>query len=90
VEKRERLITAGGTMELEQVRLEFEEGRLQEVVIEPSPSGNGWRMLFKDQNGEMLELTEHSGSQKIFHSLDAATRAARHFGFETIHVEERF
>jgi hypothetical protein len=77
-------------MDVQQVRLEFEAGKLQEALIEPSPAGNGWRMLFKRPSGEMVALTEHGGAEKILHSLDAATAVAREIGFQTIHVEERF
>jgi hypothetical protein len=77
-------------MDVQQVRLEFEAGKFLEALIEPSPAGNGWRMLFKRPSGEMVVLTEHGGAEKIVHSVDAATTLAREIGFQTIHVEEQF
>ncbi len=77
-------------MEIEQVRLELSSGTLKGAMIEPSATGNGWMMLFKHESGERVKLTDHSGAEKVFHSLEAATRAAQEIGFQTIHIEERF
>ena len=77
-------------MDLDKVRLEFEAGTLTEAIIEPSPEGNGWMVLFKKEGGETVTLTDHSGIERVLHTLDAATRLAHEAGFETVRVEEPF
>jgi len=77
-------------MDQEHVQLEFEAGRLVEAVIEPVPGGNGWMLMFREAAGEMVRLTDHGGTEKVFHSLDHATKVANDIGFETIRVEEEF
>jgi hypothetical protein len=77
-------------MELARVRSEFEAGRLREAVIEPSPTGNGWLVLFREADGELVKLTDHVGADVLYHDLDSATKLANDIGFATIRVEERF
>lgn len=77
-------------MELEQARSEFEAGRLSEGVIAPSEEGNGWLILVRVPSGELVRITDHSGADKIYHSLDYATQVAEGLGFETVRIEERF
>jgi len=77
-------------MQLDQVKLEFEAGRLREALIEPAPDRNGWMVLFREDRGQIVRLTDHRGAERVFHSLDHATELARGIGFETVSVEERF
>ena len=77
-------------MELEQVKSDFEAGRLREAVIEPSPTGNGWVLMFRETDGDLVKLTDHSGTPKVFHDLDRASKVANEIGFPTIRVEEPF
>jgi hypothetical protein len=77
-------------MELEQARSAVEAGKLDEVVIEPSEQGNGWRILVRQRDGELIRITEHGGTDKIYHSLDYATQVAEGLGFDTVRIEERF
>jgi hypothetical protein len=77
-------------MELNEVRLEYEAGRLKEAIIEPSGAGNGWVLMFKEENDEIVRLTTHGGTDRLFKSLDAATKMAADIGFKEAHVEERF
>ena len=80
----------GDIMELEQARSAAEAGKLSGVVIEPSEQGNGWLILVREQSGELVKITDHSGADKIYHSLDYATQVAEGLGFDTVRIEERF
>jgi hypothetical protein len=77
-------------MDLGEIRLEFEAGRLKEAVIEPAPGRNGWVLRFKDASGSLVSLAAAGEAERVFHSLDAATRLAQEIGFHTVHVEEQF
>ncbi len=77
-------------MELEQVKSAFEAGRLREAIIEPSPTGNGWLIMFREAEGDLVKLTDHGGTPRIFHSLDNATKVTSDIGFTSIRVEEPF
>ena len=77
-------------MDLDQARAEFESGNLREVVIEPADEGNGWMLLVRGNGPAMVKITDHSGVEKVYHSLDHATEIARSIGFADIRVEERF
>lgn len=69
---------------------EFEAGRLKDAIIEPADEGNGWMVLLHDSEGKFLKLTDHSGTEKIYHSIDRETEVAREIGFKTVRVEEPF
>ena len=77
-------------MEIDQVQLLFEGGKLSEAIMEPSPTGNGWLLEFRAQDGELIKLTTHGGEERLFRSLDAATNTARRIGFPSARVEEAF
>ena len=77
-------------MNLDRVRALFEAGKLQEALVEPSRTGNGWIVEFKDAKGERFKLTTQTGEERLFRNLDAATGVAEDIGFETVRVEERF
>jgi hypothetical protein len=77
-------------MDLKHAKAEFEGGRLSEAAAEPSEQGDGWRLLLHTQAGETLVLTDHSGRERLYHSLDHATEAGRDIGFESVRVEEHF
>ncbi len=77
-------------MELDQVKSEFQAGRIREAIIEPSPTGNGWVIMFREADGDLVKLTSHGGVPRIFHSLDNATKVANEIGFTSIRVEEPF
>ena len=77
-------------MDIQTACAEFESGRLQDVVIEPADEGNGWMILLHDTAGGMVKITDHGGTEKIYHTIDHATQVAKEIGFETIRVEERF
>ena len=78
------------TMDLMHAKAEFEASRLSEAVVEPSEQGEGWRLLFHTENGETLVLTDHSGREHLYHSLDHATEVGRNIGFDSVRVEEHF
>ena len=65
-------------------------GALVEAVIAPAEDANGWAILLVDKAGEHLLYTGHTGTEKVYHSLDRATEVARELGFKEIRVEERF
>ncbi len=77
-------------MDLIHAKAEFEAGRLNEAVAEPAEQRDGWRLLFHTENGETLVLTDHSGRERLYHSLDHATEVGQDIGFESVRVEEHF
>jgi hypothetical protein len=77
-------------MDLMHAKAEFEAGRLTEAVVEPSDQGDGWRLLLHAKNGETPVLTDHTGRELLYHSLDHATEVGRDIGFDSVRVEEHF
>lgn len=77
-------------MDLIHAKAEFAAGRLTEAVAEPSPQGDGWRLLLHQQTRETQVLTDHSGRERLFHSLDHATEVGQDIGFDSLRVEEHF
>jgi hypothetical protein len=77
-------------MDLMHAKAEFEAGRLSEVTAEPSEQGEGWRLLLYTETGETRVLTDHSGRERLYHSLDHATEVGRDIGFHSVRVEEHF
>jgi hypothetical protein len=77
-------------MDLDQAKRQHARGELREVIIEPADEGNGWRVLVRRQDGQSVTITDHSGLEKVFHSLEHATAAAKQIGFATVRVEEPF
>lgn len=75
---------------IEKAQAEFEAGRLREVILEPADEGNGWMVVLEALDGERVKLTDHGGHEKMYHSLDHATEAAKVIGFDTVRVEEPF
>lgn len=77
-------------MDLMHVKAEFEAGQLSEAVAEPSEQGEGWRLLLHTISGKTLVLTDHSGRERVYHSLDHTTEVGRDIGFDSVRVEEHF
>lgn len=77
-------------MDLDTARGRFQAGELEEAVIEPADEGNGWMLLLRERGGGLVKLTDHSGVEKVYHSLDHATELARQIGFSEVRVEESF
>lgn len=77
-------------MDLDTAKARFEAGELEEAVIEPADEGNGWMLLLRQRDGKSVKLTDHSGTEKVYHSLDHATGLAREIGFSEVRVEETF
>jgi len=77
-------------MDLMHAKAEFDAGRLSAAVVEPSQEGDGWRLLLHTESGETRVLTDHSGRECLYHSLDRATDAGRDIGFRSVRVEEHF
>jgi len=71
-------------------KAEFVAGRLSEAAAEPSDQGDGWRLLFHTESGETQVLTDHSGRERLYHSLDHVTEVGRDIGFTSVRVEEHF
>jgi len=65
-------------------------GELVEAAVKPSASANGWLLVFVTRDGGQLPYSGHTGTEKVYHTLDHATEAARDIGFDTIRVDERF
>ena len=77
-------------MDLMHAKAEFNAGRLSEAAAEPSEQGEGWRLLLHTGTGETLVLTDHTGRERLYHSLDHATEVGRDIGFNSVRVEEHF
>ena len=77
-------------MDHDQVQKAMQAGDLTEAVITPAKDANGWVILITNLAGEHTLYTDHTGSEKVCHSLDQATGVVRELGFETIRVEEDF
>ncbi len=77
-------------MDTQKARAEFEAGRLSEVLVEPADEGNGWMVVVKSVDGDQMKLTDHGGHERVYHTLDHATEAAKAIGFGTVRVEEPF
>lgn len=77
-------------MDFETACAEFEAGNLKDVVIEPADEGNGWMLLVHKLSGEVSKITDHGGTEKIYHSIDHATQVAKDIGFDEVRVEEQF
>lgn len=65
-------------------------GDLVEAVVKPAEDANGWILLFVNRAGAHILYCGHTGTEKVYHTLDHATEAARDIGFQTIRVEEAF
>ena len=77
-------------MDLVYAKAEFEAGRLSEAIAEPSDQGEGWRLLLLTETGETRVLTDHSGRERLYHSLDHITEVGGNIGFHSVRVEEHF
>jgi hypothetical protein len=77
-------------MDVMHAKAEFEAGRLNEAAAEPSKQGDGWRLLLHSKIGEIQALTDHTGRERLFHSLDRATEVGRDIGFNSVRIEEHF
>ena len=47
-------------------------------------------VVLHDSLGGTVKLSDQSGVEKVYHSIDHATEVARDIGFRTVRVEERF
>ena len=77
-------------MDIDSAAKEYHKKTISEAIIEPSPSGNGWRILFHKTDGDIVALTDNSGTEKLYHTLDHATDKLQSVGIKTIRVEEHF
>jgi hypothetical protein len=65
-------------------------GEIREAVITPAEDANGWVLVFSMPSGTHQLYTGHTGTEKVFRTLDHATEVAREIGLENIRVEEVF
>mgnify|MGYP001825759596 CR=1 FL=1 len=77
-------------VDLDRAKAEFQAGRLKSVLIEPADEGNGWMILVRQVDGTLVKIADHSGMEKVYHTLDHATEVAKQIGFDTVQVEEHF
>jgi hypothetical protein len=77
-------------MDYEQAQLALHNKTLTEAVIMPAEDANGWVVLLVSPQGDRHVFTGHTGTEKVYHTLDRATEVAREIGFETVRVEEAF
>lgn len=77
-------------MELSEIQLLYEAGKLQRGICKPCSSGNGWMIQVVLEAGEHRTLTDHSGKRHLYKSLDKATLLLKDIGFDEISIEEAF
>jgi gamma-glutamyl phosphate reductase len=77
-------------MKLKETKLLYEAGKLKEAIIESCQENNGWIVVFTDDHGDRIILTNHTGQQRLFKDLDTATRITNEIGFHSVRIEERF
>ena len=77
-------------MDHEQALRAVSSGDLTEAVVIPAPNANGWLLTFTEHGGGREVYTGHTGTEKVYHSLDQITEVARDLGFDTVRVEEAF
>ncbi len=68
----------------------YHDKQLSEAIIEPSTLGNGWVVECKDQQGQLVVLTDSLGHEKCYKNLDIATAKANEIGFSRVRIEESF
>ena len=47
-------------------------------------------ILVRQVDGTLVKIADHSGMEKVYHTLDHATEVAKQIGFDTVQVEEHF
>jgi len=77
-------------MDHEQIRRAVECGDLTEAVVRPARDANGWMLTFTERGGGRAVYTDHTGTEKVYHSLDQISELARELGFDSVRVEEEF
>jgi hypothetical protein len=77
-------------MDHDQALIALHAGELVEAIVKPSADANGWLLVFANRQGEQVPYSGHTGTEKVYHTLDHATEVARAIGFDAIRVEERF
>ena len=77
-------------MDHDQAQLALHRGELSEAIVTPASDANGWTILLVHKNGSHSLFTGHSGTEKIYHTLDRATEMARELGFDSVRIEEKF
>lgn len=77
-------------MDHDQALSALHEGDLVEAVVKPADDANGWVLVFVTRSGEQVRYSGHTGTEKVYHTLDHATETAQELGFHTIRVEEDF
>ena len=77
-------------MDQDQAQKALHAGDLVEAIVTPARDANGWALLFTTASGEHLTYTDHTGTEKVYHTLDHATETAQGLGFHSIRVEEDF
>jgi hypothetical protein len=77
-------------MDLNQALSALHAGELVEAVIKPAEDENGWVLAFLTRSGDQIAYAGHTGTERVYHTLDQATDIAREIGFHSIRVEEEF
>lgn len=77
-------------MDIDSAAVEYHNKTISEAIIEASPNGNGWRILFQKTDGDIVALTDHGGTEKLYHTLDHASDLLQSAGIKAIRVEEHF
>lgn len=77
-------------MDYDQALSALHAGDLVEAIVKPAEDANGWMLIFLTRSGEQVIYRGHTGTEKVYHTLDQATEIAREIGFYDIRVEEQF
>lgn len=77
-------------MDHEQIQRAVETGDLTEAVAQAATDANGWVLTFTERGGGRVLYTDHTGTEKVYHSLDQVSELARELGFDRVRVEEEF
>ncbi|MGH1462302.1 MAG: hypothetical protein ACRBB6_09710 [Neptuniibacter sp.] len=63
-------------------------GHIREGILKST--GQGWAVALEDETGQQFPLTDNTGHEKHYHSLDNATSILRDMGVSNICVVENF
>lgn len=77
-------------MDHDEARNAIRNEEITEVVVTPAQDANGWVLVFTTRTGDRVVYTGHTGTEKVYHSLDQVTEVARALGCPDVRVEETF
>ncbi|UJF19554.1 thymidylate kinase [Vibrio sp. SS-MA-C1-2] len=73
-------------MTLSELKGLYGDNLLTEAVIEPAVQHEGWIVEFRLNQGNLVPLTDSSGSEQYCDSIDTATDLANQVGFKQARI----